>query len=233
MKKIVGFVIFVTVLSLNAQDNGQLVKHYETFYKQMKAQGDVDGVINALTHLNILVPNQARKDTLAAYYMNNNKHVQALNVIGIDVNAGDSDLAVEIKAVSLQTLNQFEKAIPHFEEFFKRKPSVLLAYELADLKLQTKDFSGAKTHIDYGLANAKDDEKRSYYENRQQPYQVSAKAAFTYLKGLLTFSEDQKTNIDEAITIFGEALTIAPNFNLAKISRDALEAQKSQSAVKN
>ena len=55
----------------------------------MRTQGDVQGVINALTHLNILSPNQARKDTLAVLYMNEGKHIQALNTIGIDKNEND------------------------------------------------------------------------------------------------------------------------------------------------
>ncbi|AXT21011.1 hypothetical protein D7030_00060 [Flavobacteriaceae bacterium AU392] len=233
MKKILGLMIFMLVLQVNAQDNNELVKHYEAYYKQMKIQGDVQGIINALTHLNVLSPNVARKDTLAAYYMNNNKHLQALNTIGIEMNANDSNLALEVKAVSLQNLNQAQRAIPPFEELFKRNSNVFVAYELADLKIQTNNLVDAKQYIDYGLANAKDDQKRSYFE-RQQPYQVSVKAAFTYLKGILKYSEDQKANIGAAIALFDEALTLAPNFNLAQISRNALESQKNpQPETKN
>ena len=36
----------------------------------MQSQADIQGVINALTHLNVLEPSQARKDTLATLYMN-------------------------------------------------------------------------------------------------------------------------------------------------------------------
>ena len=39
-------------------------------------------------------------------------------------------------------------------------------------------------------------------------------------------NDDRESNIDAAIAIMNEALTIAPNFNLAKISIDALNAQK-------
>ena len=52
------------------------------------------------------------------------------------------------------------------------------------------------------------------------------RAAFTYLKGLVKINEDREKNIDAAISIMNEALEIAPNFNLAKISIDALNAQK-------
>ena len=227
MKKLIILIVISYCFQTQAQSNSELVKHYEAYYKQMKLQGDVQGIVNALTHLNILSPNQARKDTLAAFYMNNGRHLQALNTIGIDSNTGDSDLAIEVKAVSLQNLNQPQRAIPHYQELFNRKPNVFIAYELADLKIQANDLAGAKQHIDYGLANAKDEDKRSYFENRQQPYEVSVKAAFTYLKGLHKFSEDQKANIDAAIVLFSEALGLAPNFSLAKISRNARNSLKS------
>ena len=104
MKKLVGVLVFMIALQVSAQDNSALTKHFEAYYKQMKTQGDVQGVINALTHLNIVSPNQARLDTLAVLYMNDNKHIQALNTIGIEKVATDSDLAVEVKAVHYNAL---------------------------------------------------------------------------------------------------------------------------------
>ena len=191
----------------------------------MRTQGDVQGVINALTHLNILSPSQARKDTLAVLYMNEGKHVQALNTIGIDRNENDSDMAVEVKAISLQVLNQIERSVEHYEELYKRKPNPLVAYELADLKIQLDDLLGATKHITFGVANSKSDVMRTYYESQSQ-YQVPMKAAFIYLKGLVRFKENKTLNIDAAIEIMDEALAIAPNFNLAQISKDALLSQK-------
>jgi hypothetical protein len=52
------------------------------------------------------------------------------------------------------------------------------------------------------------------------------RAAFVYLKGLVRFKENKTLNIDAAIEIMDEALAIAPNFNLAQISKDALLSQK-------
>ena len=225
MKRVVLLLLMTTVFSLNAQSNDALKNHYEKFYTQMKSQGDVQGVINALTHLNVLDPSQGRLDTLAVLYMNEGRHIQALNTIGIEPKADDSDMAVEVKAVSLQALGEAAKAIPHFEELFKRAPNVLIAYELAELKTQTDDLEGAFRHITYGLANAEDGLLRTYYET-QGAYQVPVKAAFTYLKILVKFKENPETNMDIAIGLLDEAIAIAPNFNLAIVSKQAIEAQK-------
>ena len=228
MKKTVLLLLLFVGFTGISQTNDALLKHYNAYYKEMRLQGDVNGVISALTHLNVISPSKERRDTLAFVYMNNGKHMQALNTIGIEKNAEDSDLAVQVKAFSLKSLNQPKRALEHFEELNSRNPSPYLAYEMADLKIQTGDMEGAVKNIEYGIANATDEMKYAFYE-RQQPYEVPLKAAFYHLKGLADFNQN-KENIDAAIASIDEALKIAPNFNLASLSKQALESRKQQAA---
>lgn len=225
MKKILVVVILLSSITFYAQNKQELVNHYDAFYKEMKARGDLQGLINGMTHLDLLEPSQAKKDTIAYLYLSAGQHAQALSVIGVEKNNTDSDIAVEVKAISLKSLGRPQMAVGHFETMFSRKPSAVLAYELADIKVQLNDFAGAKTHIEYGLTNAKAEDKRAFYE-MQQPYQVPIKAAFLYMKALVTFNEDQTNNLDSAITLLDEALKIEPNFNMAAISKEALVAKK-------
>ncbi len=225
MKKILLLALLVGSTSVFSQSNTELLKHFEAYYKEMKLRGDVQGAINGLSHLDILQPSQAKKDTLAYLYLSEGRNVQALNTIGIEKNASDSDIAVEVKALALKAVGQPKRAVEHFEVMFSRNPNALIAYELADLKTQISDLVGAKPHIEYGIANAKDDQKRSFYE-MQTPYQVPVKAAFLYLKALVTFNEDQANNVDAAVALLEQALQIEPNFNMASISKDALIAKK-------
>ncbi|MEN1785411.1 MAG: hypothetical protein AAGF77_09755 [Bacteroidota bacterium] len=227
MKKVVIFaLVLLSFVSLKAQSNTQLIQHYESFYAAMRKQSDVTGVINALTHLNILAPSQARTDTLAYIYMNSNQHLQALNTIGIEKNATDSDLAVQVKAVSLKSLNQPQRAAEQFQVLFERKPDAYIAYELADLRIQTGDLDGAEENIEYGIANATLNMKHAFFE-RQQPYEALLKAAFYHLKGLLIYNKD-KTQVDEAISFMDKALELDANFNLASLSKQALEKRKTE-----
>ena len=225
MRNLYILLLFFTASLAYGQNDNSLLDHYKKYYEQMKSQGDVQGVINGLTHLNVLEPSQARADTLAVLYMIEGRHVQALNTIGIESNENDSDMAVEVKAISLQFLNQLDRSLVHYEELFKRKPNPLIAYELAEIKIQMDDLMGATMNITFGIANSNSDIMRTYNETQGQ-YNVPMKAAFIYLKGLVKFKENKEDNIDAAIAIMDEALAIAPNFNLAKISKDALNAQK-------
>ena len=230
MRKIAFVGLFIVSFMVNAQSNTELQKHYEAFYKEMRLQSDVNGMINALTHLNVLSPSKSRKDTLAYIYVNNNQHMQALNTIGIDKNESDSDMAVQVKAIALKALNQPKRALEQFEILNKRTPNAYLAYEIADLKIQTGDNAGAITNIEYGIANVKDDMKYAFYE-RQQPYEASLNAAFFHLKALAVYNQD-KEKIDEAIALIDEALKIDPNFNLASLSKQALASRKTTPAEK-
>ncbi|WP_445733055.1 hypothetical protein [Mariniflexile sp.] len=225
MKKFFALWLFVGGCMLNAQSNTDLLKHYEAYYKQMKEQGDIQGIINGMTHLNILAPSQARKDTLAYIYMSENQYVQALNTIGYDRLLDDSDIAIEVKAVSLKAVKQPELAIGQFEAMFKRNPNALVAYELAELYLQTQKLAEADQHIAYGLANAKDDMKKAFYET-QTPYEVSLKSAFMYLNALSTYNKDKKANIDKAVDILDATLKVSPNFNLINLTKNELLRQK-------
>lgn len=229
MKTITIAVLMLFSVTVFAQTNTELKKHFEAYYSQMKKQGDTQGVINAMTHLDVIEPSVARKDTLAYLYLSEGQHMQALNTIGVDKNASDSDMNVEVKALALKQLNQPKMALEHFEVLYQRDPNVYLAYEMADMKIQTGDLAGARLNIDYALSNVTDDMKRAFYE-KQQPYETSMKAALMYLKGLLTFTENKTANMDAALKFMNDALAIDPNFNLAKISREALEAQKAQRA---
>lgn len=225
MKHLLFIAIAVVGFSANAQTSPELKKHFEKYYELMKSQGDMQGIVNAMTHLEALAPSQARRDTLAYIYMSEGRNMEALNTLGIDFNASDSDINMEVKAIALKALNQGEKALVFYEELFKRQPNPYLAYEMADLKIQLKDLPGAKKNIEYGIANAKDDMMRAFYE-KQQPYQTPLKAAFLYLKGLVLFNENQETNLPASLKLMNEALDIDPNFNMAKLSREALEARK-------
>ncbi len=224
MKKLsIVSLLLLFPLGVLAQSEEGLIKHYENYYEQMKVQGDVQGIINALTHLNVLKPNKFRKDTLAYVYASNNLHHQALNTIGIEEDAADSDLALQIKASSFKAINEPKRAIAQYELLIKRKPSAFLDYEIADLKIQIGDNEGALKHIDNGLQTVTDQMMYAFYE-RQQPYQVPLKAALLHIKGLHAFNIN-KEDVATAISYIDQALAIAPNFNLASLSKQALESR--------
>lgn len=227
--KIKFIILYVNLLFMSlwcdAQNNRDIINHYKLYYSQMQKQGDVQGIINAMTHLLVLEPNVARQDTLAALYVKEGKYIQALNLLGIEKDSTDTTMCLEVKAVSLKSLNQPARALEQYELLFKRSPSPSLAYDLADLKIQLNDIIGANLNITYGIANASSDMMKAYYET-QTPYQVPLSAGFLYLKAIAKFRENPETSHDAVIAILEQTLSVAPNFNLATIAKNAIVSQK-------
>ncbi len=227
MKKLLCLAVIMASMSITAQTKSELLQHYRAYYKQMKSQGDIQGVINAMTHLNVMEPNQARMDTLAYIYMSEGRNLEALNTIGIENNPNDSDINTEVKALALKALNQPQRAIVFYNVLFDKSPNAYLAYEIADLSVQVQDLATAKAKVDYGIANVKDDMKKAFYES-QRPYEVSLKGALKYLKALIMFNMNKNDNIDASIALLDEALALDTNFNMAQITKDALIAKKAE-----
>jgi tetratricopeptide (TPR) repeat protein len=226
MKKILWMALCASTMSLQAQTKKELTQHFASYYKSMRQQSDVQGIISALTHLNILSPDNLRRDTLAYVYASNNQHIQALNTLGIEENETDSDLAIQVKASSLKAIGQLPRALAQYNLLSKRKPSPYLVYEMADLNIQLGKDNMALLLIEQGMVQATEDMKFAFYE-RQEPYEVSLKAAFLYLKGLATFNKN-KEEVAQAIALLDEAIAISPNFNLAQLSKQALTQRKAE-----
>lgn len=218
-------IALITSFQMNAQSDSNLVNHYEAYRIQMQQQGDIQGIINAMTHLIVLQPNVYRKDTLAAIYMNEGKYKQALSLVGIEKSDSDTSISTEVKAYSLKAINEPARAIEFFEVLFKNSPTPNLAYELADLKIQIGDITSAALNITYGIANTTADMMKAYFESKPA-YQVPLKAGFLYLKAISKFTENTESNHDASISILDEALQIAPNFNLANIAKEAILSQR-------
>lgn len=228
------FYILVLSISFNAiaQNNDALSSHYEAYYKQMKAQGDVQGIINALTHLNVLKPSEARKDTLAYIYLNDGKFTQALNTIGIEQKTNDSDIALEVKAVALKTIGNLKAALPFYVALHDKYQNAQVAYEIAEINLNLINLTEAKKYVDLGLKTVNDNQGKTFYET-QQPYKVPLKAAFYYVEALIKFNENKETNKAAAVLILDKALAIEPQFNMALIAKNALSQPVESSETKN
>lgn len=203
----------------NTATETALTQHYEKYYKMMLKNNDLDGAIEGLSHLIVLSPSEAKKDTLAFMYLQANKAFQALSV----AENSTSNLALKTKAIAFKNLNNPKKAIENYEALLKNNNNVLDAYELAQLQFGIQRFGEAKETILYGLKNAKDEKVRIFIKGNSY-IETPIKAAFLNILGLIEYNLD-KSNIEKAITIFDEALKIDPEFLLALENKKGLTSK--------
>ena len=105
-------------------------------------------------------------------------------------------MAVEVKAISCN--HEMRLKGPYYIKKIVQKKAQSYGIWVSRYKIQLNDFLGALKHITFGIANSNDDIYRNYFDTQTQ-YQVPMKAAFIYLKGLLTFGENKEENIDKVI----------------------------------
>lgn len=199
-----------------------LTNHYQKYYKMMLNNNDLDGAISGLSHLIVLAPTEAKKDTLAFLYLQANKPMQALKVVG----ESSSELALKTKAISFKNINNPKKAIENYEALIQINNSVLDAYELAQLQFSIQRFGEAKATINYGLQNSKDEKVRIFVKGNNY-IETPIKAAFLNVLGLIEYNLD-KGNTDKVIAIFDEALKLDPEFILAIENKKGVLAQKEE-----
>lgn len=198
----------------------EMTAHYQTYYKTMVTTGDLNGAIAGLNHLIILSPSQGKKDTLGALYLQDKKPFLALKTLG----DSESDLALRTKASAFKGLNNLKSAIEAYEKIVSKSKSVLDVYELAQLQFGLQRFAEAKSSIQFGLQNAKNEKVRIFI--KQNNYiETPIQAAFYNILGLISYNLD-KTNTAQAISFFDKALEIDGEFILALENKKSITEKK-------
>ena len=198
----------------------EMTTHYQTYFKTMLANGDVNGAIAGLNHLIILSPTQGKKDTLGALYLQDKKPFLAIKSIG----DSESDLALRTKASAFKGLNNLKKAIEVYEKIVAKSKNVLDVYELAQLQFGLQRFSEAKSSIQFGLQNAKN-EKVKIFIKKNSYIETPIQAAFYNILGLISYNLD-KTNTEQAVSFFDKALEIDGEFVLALENKKSITEKK-------
>jgi len=232
MRKIVlVFAAIFLYTMTNAQANkgnasaAKMNPHLKVF-KQAMVSGDIPTSIISLNYyVNEQGANTVYEDTLAMLYMQAGSFVQCYYWADkrSKVKPDDNGL-MEMKAISLEKLQQPKEAIDIFEKLYARTQSPYHAYKLMELQYSIKRLAEC-------LATATSAEKLQYKPEYTMSYNIGDQSGRTYLQAgifnihaLALYDLDKKA---EAKIYFEKALALDSNFVLARQNLDAVKSFES------
>lgn len=128
--------------------------------------------------------------------------------------------ALEIAAYSLEQLGALDRALPHFESLHLLSGDLFSLYKTSYLQYSLKKYDEALNSTNMLIKNKKSaEEMLSFPKKDNSSQEVSMQVAALNLKGLIY---KEQGNTAEARAAFDEALTVSPDFELAKENLAAL-----------
>lgn len=224
MRLIVVLFLFFTFFGINAQSNkAEAIAMEKQIVKMAKNVGDPSVATLSMYKLIALEgANSTYKDSLAYVYFSSRRYapcfMMASEVLKRDPNHKDM---LEIKAISLESLGAYDKAVDAYKQLFAKTNNNLHGYNLAKLQYSTKKYDDSfKTIQKIENLNDSGKFKVTFTINQNHTQKVELLAAIYYLKGLDAIELNQKP---VAKTSFEKAIKIQPDFILAKESLDKLQ----------
>jgi tetratricopeptide (TPR) repeat protein len=230
MKLFSRSLVFLTVLlawfqCAHGQDvkESAAYKQHKTVYQQGIKYADITVTRNSLYNLIALDPNDASLlDSLAYMYFEYNQYTSCLLVcLDILKTNPDNIPALEMSAVAYDNLGLKDKALTSYESIYLRNNSIFTLYRIAVLQLDLDRHTESMTNVNILLEKQETKESKVSVNTEQGgSRQISLEAAVYNLKGLI---EADQGNKEAARTSYQQALTLEPDFALAKSNLENLD----------
>ncbi len=195
-----------------------LTMHYYRTYQAGIRYNDYSIAKHAL--YNILVENPQNDSILYSlsvlYFQSKQYASAALTAQDVITLNPDNLAAIEIAAVSYESIGALDKALETYESLYLKSDDYETLYKVAFLQYEVKNYAEAKTNADILLGKKEAESLTATFDvagDQQKEYPI--KVALLNLKGLIAKDQGKK---EEAKTFFQQALKLAPDFTMAKDS---------------
>jgi len=200
-----------------------LVDHFARKYSVAQRWGDFDVAKDALYDLISEYPgNDSLIFALAYFYYENQRYTNCAVVCNdLLVRNSKNAAALELSAVSYESLNIKDRALQSYESLFLITNSNSNLYKMASLQYDLKRYGESLTNSDILLTKpAIDSLKVVITDSKSNQTEHPLKAAVHNLKGLAYKAQGDVANARKS---FEEALKIDPNFLSAKQNMASLK----------
>ena len=223
MKKNVVFMILLLMISTPMLSVGQTnVKETPEYQKQVniynlaKRYNDVTVIRNSIYELIAIDPDEKSwLDTLALFYFEYEQYGAAALVTNDAITIDpDNLLALEINAISMESIGLRENALNRYQSLYIKEPSLNLLYKIAFLQYELERLTECETVISQVMEDPQSQiEKVNFQGEGEEVIEVTMNTAVKNLLGLVRMKQGKT---EEAIKIFEEILYEHPTFALVK-----------------
>lgn len=199
----------------SCNNNNKLIEHEWKVYQGAVELGDMTTAIGCLNSIvTVEKYNADALDTLAILYLNSGADGAAIKIAKRALNVRESDGIHLVLAKANKKLGNYEDALPYFSKVYAKSPDDLnLLYEMAFVNINLNKANEAVPYIQKIIAhpNSSSAVMTEFYKNGSQlvPYRA---VAFN----MLGFLQTQAKQNEQAVKSYETALSIFPNYALAK-----------------
>lgn len=214
------------LVTMAQPDTTYWIKHYHTVYGNAFAFGDLNMAAHALQHLIVLQPwFHSWEDSLAMVFFEQGAYYQCILASKKVLERKPNDPSGnELTAVSYQSLGMPKEALEAYEKLYALTKNWYHLYEISTLQFALGRVSECNNSLDQIIQSTETATlKVSITGNNSVREEVPLKAAAYNIKGVLALNIGNK---DLAKSMFGEALKIYPEFQLAKDNLVQVDAVK-------
>lgn len=189
---------------------------YDGHYRMAIQYNDYAEAKSALYNLILLEPqNDSLRYNLAYIYFDAGQYPSTILTCKDILAYNPSHLgALELSAVSFENLGLKEKALPNYEKMYMLSTNLNALYKMAFLQFDLEKYAECGVNIDILLENEElQQAKVVFSDENNESKEYPMKVAVLNLKGLVN---KEIGNNELAKKAFEEALTISPDFQLAK-----------------
>jgi predicted Zn-dependent protease len=211
--------ITITFLAFNFNSNAQNeeeIKRAKTKYSVSMRYNDFQVAKGAIYDLLALEPtNMAYLDSLAYMYFEFNQYASAAlvsrDILRVKPN---NQTIMQIGAKSLEQLGALEESLKMYQKLYNSSDDAYILYEIIQKQYALKKYDDAMINSELLLGKRIVDGSRVYAEDEGgNEIEVPFKAVIKNLQGLIARAQGDE---ESAKKYFNSALTLAPNYALAK-----------------
>ncbi|MFD1315931.1 hypothetical protein [Namhaeicola litoreus] len=226
MKKIFSGIVMLLFVSAYAQNNAEAIQLEKKILEKAKDYSDPASVKNSMLKLIVLEGDKSQyKDSLALLYYAERKYGSCFVITQEILKNKPNDIkTLELQSFSLEAIGAYDKAAESFAKLFAQSNDNYHGFSLANLQYVLKRYPESFATIQkVEKLNDTGNYTVSYAINQNHNQEVELIAAIQYLKGLNAAELKQNP---VAKTSFEKAITIQPDFVLAKEAIANLSAEK-------